>query len=100
MQLEIGVSTPEVLRGAVRSTPEFDVMLEIPTAELAAHRKRLQKEIERLEQVIANSRKQLSNQQFLARAPKHVIETMRVKLKDYEQQLERNKEALMALPDN
>jgi valyl-tRNA synthetase len=83
--------------GAVRATPAFDLVLEVPATQLAALRKRLEKEIEQLEKNIANSRRQLGDETFLARAPEAVVASIRGKLADYETQLAKSREALAAL---
>ena len=57
-------------------------------------RERLIKENEQLEKVIANSKRQLENESFVAKAPPHVIEGMRAKLAEYEAQLAKNRAAL------
>jgi valyl-tRNA synthetase len=57
-------------------------------------RDRLVKEIANLEQVIANSEKQLSNEDFLKKAPEKVLATLRDKLADYKAQLDKSKLAL------
>ena len=55
---------------------------------------RLKKDTEQLKKVIANSKRQLDNEGFVAKAPAHVIDGMRAKLADYEAQLAKNKAAL------
>lgn len=45
------------------------------------------KEIENLEKVIANSKRQLTDDKFLAKAPAKIIDGMKVKLEEYEAQL-------------
>ncbi len=86
--------------GAVRSTPEFDLVLDIPVAaeesgeDLQAQRMRLQKECEQLEKLIDNSNRQLTDENFLAKAPPKIIETIRTKLADYETQLAKSRAAL------
>ncbi len=57
-------------------------------------RLRISKEIARLEQAIANSDRQLNDPTFLSRAPERVLATMRSKLADYRDQLEKNKRLL------
>jgi valyl-tRNA synthetase len=59
-----------------------------------AQRQRLLKEIEQLEKNIANSKRQLSDDTFVSRAPAHVVDGIRRKLADYEAQLSKNREAL------
>jgi valyl-tRNA synthetase len=60
--------------GASRSTPEFEMVLKLSGAQVDAMRTRLMKEIEQLEKVIASSRKQLSSEAFVSKAPAHVID--------------------------
>ena len=72
---------------AIRSTPRFDLVLELPKAQEETRRKRLQKEREQLVKNIDNSKRQLSDETFLSKAPPHVIESIRKKLVDYEEQL-------------
>jgi valyl-tRNA synthetase len=55
---------------------------------------RLEKRNEQLEKVIANSRHQLDNEDFVRKAPPHVIEGMRAKKAEYEAELAKNKAAL------
>ncbi len=92
----IGGAAPK-LAGAVRSTTDFDLTLRAPAAQLDAQRKRLEKEIEQFEKVIANSRRQLSDETFLARAPEKVVQGIRGKLADYEAQLAKSRSALEGL---
>jgi len=83
--------------GAMRSTAAFDLGLQVSESQLAALRKRLDKEIEQLEKNIANSQRQLGDETFLSRAPEHVVASIRTKLADYEVHLSKSKEALSAL---
>ncbi|MGB9606719.1 MAG: hypothetical protein ACPL88_12660, partial [Bryobacteraceae bacterium] len=79
------------------STPEFDLLLRISAAQSDVHRRRLEKEIQRLESLVASSQRQLSNEEFLRRAPAEVIASLREKLAGYEDQLARHREVLAAL---
>ncbi|MCX6632452.1 MAG: class I tRNA ligase family protein [Candidatus Solibacter sp.] len=73
-------------RGAnVFSTAEFDLVLDIPKA--AEDPARKQKEREQLEKNIANSKRQLTDETFLSKAPAKVVDSIRAKLADYEAQL-------------
>jgi valyl-tRNA synthetase len=74
-------------KGAVRSTHEFDLSIEVPIAQTGAHRTRLEKEKEQLEKVIANSRRQLSDEKFMSKAPPKVVDSIRQKLGEYDAQL-------------
>ena len=73
--------------GVMHSTAEFDLVLHVPKSQEDAQRKRLAKEREQLAKNIANSKRQLSDDTFLGKAPPHVIESIRQKLADYEAQL-------------
>ena len=72
---------------AMRSTSEFDLVLHLPKAQEEAQRKRLEKEREQMLKNIEHSKRQLSDESFLAKAPPQVIESIRKKLADYESQL-------------
>jgi valyl-tRNA synthetase len=96
LDLERGVAPQK--SGALHSTPEFDLVLRLPGAQAGAQRRRLEKQIEQLDKVIAGSRRQLSDQEFLGRAPAQVVESIRQKLVEYEAQVEKSRAALEALP--
>jgi len=91
VQIQLRHHAAPKLQGAVRTTPDFDLQLEMP--EVAGQGERLEKEIEQLEKVIANSRRQL-NSDFATKAPAAVVETMRAKLAEYEAQLAKNRATL------
>jgi len=82
---------------AIRSTSEFDLVLNVPRAQLAEQRKRLEKERDQFEKNIANNNRQLADEKFLSRAPAHVVEGLRTKLAEYETQLEKVRKALDGL---
>jgi valyl-tRNA synthetase len=72
------------LAGA-RSTARFDVhVVYEKKIDVAAERQRLTKELEQMEKEIANSTRQLGNEQFLAKAPAKVVEGMRQRLAELE----------------
>jgi valyl-tRNA synthetase len=73
--------------GAVRSTPDFDLSIDVPTGQIEAQRKRIEKEKDQLEKNITNSKRQLSDEKFLSKAPAHIVESIKSKLEDYEAQL-------------
>jgi valyl-tRNA synthetase len=79
---------------AIRSTAEFDLVLNVPKGQADAQRKRLEKEREQLEKNIANSKRQLSDETFLSKAPAKVVDTIRTKLAEYEAQLAKVRAAL------
>jgi valyl-tRNA synthetase len=83
--------------GAVRSTPDFDLWLHLPAADLSSLRARLQKEIDQLAKAAANSERQLSNDEFMRKAPEKVVAGIRVKLADYQAQLAKSRATLEAL---
>jgi valyl-tRNA synthetase len=92
VKLTVNTGPTPKLEGAVRSTPDFDLILEMPKA--ANQRERLEKENVDLEKVIANSKRQLDNTEIVAKMPEKVVATLRAKLADYELQLSKNLAAL------
>jgi len=61
-----------------RSTARFDVhVIYERKIDVAAERERLKKELDKLEKEFANNQRQLSNEQFLAKAPAKVVEGLR-----------------------
>jgi valyl-tRNA synthetase len=92
VQLELHHEAAPKLDGAVRSTPEFDLLLKIPAA--ADQSERLEKENEQLAKLIADKDRQLENEAFLQRAPAHVVDEIRKKKAEYEAQLAKNRAAL------
>jgi len=62
----------------VRSTTRFDVhVIYERKIDVAAERERLTKELQQIEKEAANGQRQLSNEQFLAKAPAPVVEGIR-----------------------
>ena len=82
--------------GAVRSTPRFDLSIDVPTGQIEAQRRRFEKEREQLVKNIANSGRQLADDVFMSKAPESVVETMRAKLLEYEAQLKKIEDVLNA----
>jgi valyl-tRNA synthetase len=80
--------------GAIRSTAEFDLVLELPEREAGAQRERLLKEREQLEKGIANNERQLTDETFRSKAPEKVIAGMQQKLDSYKAQLTKINSAL------
>ena len=98
IQLEVREeAAPAEPEGVLRSTPEFDLLLRVPAAQVEAQRQRVQKELARLEKLIEASRRQLADETFLARAPEQVVSSIRAKLADYEAQLAKSRESLARL---
>ncbi|HWR54334.1 MAG TPA: valine--tRNA ligase [Bryobacteraceae bacterium] len=98
VKLEIVESAaPAGVKGVKRATTEYDLVLQIPSEQSDVQRKRLEKEIEQLTKVIANSERQLSDEKFLARAPEAVVNSIKGKLAEYKAQLEKSRETLGAL---
>jgi valyl-tRNA synthetase len=79
---------------AIRSTPEFDLVLDLPEAQVEAQRTRNLKEKEQLEKVIANSERQLGDETFRSKAPQKVVDGILLKLAGYRTQLEKINKAL------
>jgi len=78
--IEFVESSLAKLPGA-RHTARFDVHLVYERKiDVGAERKRLMKELERLNQTIASAESQLGNRNFLAKAPPNVVEDLRKSL--------------------
>ncbi|MEP6714650.1 MAG: valine--tRNA ligase [Terriglobia bacterium] len=80
--------------GAVRSTPDFDLWIDVPAGQMELQRKRLEKEKDQLIKNIASSKRQLGDEIFLSKAPAKILDSMRAKLADYETQLANVDQAL------
>ncbi|MDZ4801813.1 MAG: valine--tRNA ligase [Bryobacteraceae bacterium] len=80
--------------GVKRSTPEFDLVIQVSAEQAATHHQRVEKEIANLEKQIANQERQLGDDKFMGRAPAHVVDTIRQKLGEYQAQLGKLRESL------
>jgi valyl-tRNA synthetase len=66
-----------------RGTSRFDVrVIYEKKIDVAAERERLKKELEQIDKEIGNGQRQLSNQQFLSKAPAKVVEGMRARAQE------------------
>ncbi len=65
--------------------------------DVAAERERLDKEIEKLERELSNAERQLANQQFLSKAPAHVVEGLRKRQAELKFLQQKTKDALDSL---
>jgi valyl-tRNA synthetase len=66
-----------------RSTSRFDVhVLYEKKIDVVAERERLTKELEKIEKEQANGQRQLSNEQFLAKAPAKVVEGLKTRAEE------------------
>ena len=82
---------------AMHHGKDFDLQLELPAEETKTLRERLAKQLKPLEKARDSSQRQLGNEQFLSKAPPHVVESIRKKLADYESQIARIRETLSGL---
>jgi valyl-tRNA synthetase len=81
-----------------RSTARFDVRVVYQQKiDVAAERERLNKEIEKLERELSNAERQLANQQFLSKAPAHVVEGLRKRQAELKFLQQKTKDALDSL---
>jgi valyl-tRNA synthetase len=97
VKLEIRTETAPKLSGAVRSTPDFDLLLELPEVDSEGQRDRLKKEILQLEKLVVDKDRQLANDKFLNSAPAHIVDSLRAKRGEYVAQLEKSRAALSDL---
>jgi valyl-tRNA synthetase len=83
--------------GARRTTVEYAVTLALSSTQVEAIRQRLEKRVAELEKVIGSSHRQLASENFVAKAPEHVIASIREKLASYESELAGQQAALVEL---
>jgi len=78
-----------------RTTPRFEAALVYEQKiDIAAERERLTKELKKLEGQLANTARQLGNEQFLSKAPAHVVEGLRKQEAELKLLIEKNRSAL------
>jgi valyl-tRNA synthetase len=81
-----------------RSTARFDVRVVFQQKiDVAAERERLAKELAKIEKEMASAERQLSNENFLAKAPAHVVEGLRKRRQELKVLQDKNQSALEAL---
>jgi len=97
VKLDIRKDLAPKLEGAVRSTTEFDLLLQLPDVDVAGQRTKLEKEIQNLEKLIADKDRQLGNEKFLNSAPPPVVDSLREKREEYDSQLDKARIALASL---
>jgi valyl-tRNA synthetase len=91
---------PESLAKAslARSTARFDVrVIYEQKVDVAAERERLTRELKKLETEFANNQRQLGNENFLKKAPTHVVQGLRRREGELKLLLENTKAALQEL---
>ena len=78
-----------------RTTPKFEVALVYEKKiDVAAENERLTKELTKLEGQLANTQRQLGNEQFLAKAPPKVVEGLRKQEADLQLMIKKIRDAL------
>jgi valyl-tRNA synthetase len=81
-----------------RTTARFDVrVLYEKKIDVAAERERLNKELARIEKQIETAERQLANQNFLAKAPAHVVEGLKKQLEELKVLRAKTRDALDGL---
>jgi valyl-tRNA synthetase len=83
VKLDVRNEAAPKLTGAYRSTPEFDLALQLPEVDTEGQRDRNEKEIGQLKKLIADKDKQLANEKFLSSAPASVVDALREKRAEY-----------------
>ncbi len=84
--LEIGAPTPMRPGLAAHQVGAFEVAVNLEgLRDLDAERRRLEREIRRLDSDILATRSKLDNPQFVARAPAHVVSERRSRLTCFEE---------------
>jgi valyl-tRNA synthetase len=78
-----------------RTTPQFEAALVYERKiDVATERERLSKELKKLEGQLTNTSRQLGNEQFLSKAPAHVVEGLRKQEAELKLLIEKIKRAL------
>jgi valyl-tRNA synthetase len=77
------VTQSRATQAPARSTARFDVhVVYEKKIDIVAERERLGKELDQIEKELGNGQRQLSNEQFLAKAPAKVVEGMRARAQE------------------
>jgi valyl-tRNA synthetase len=77
------VTESQARQAPSRSTSRFDVhVVYEKKLDIAAERERLNKELEKIEKEQANGQRQLSNEQFLAKAPAKVVDGLKARAEE------------------
>ena len=97
VKLEMRIGAAPVLSGAVRSTPHFDLSLQLPEVDREALRDRLLKDTDKLQKLVLKIDGQLGSEKFLNGAPPHIVDELRSKRADYISQIQKNVETLDGL---
>ncbi len=92
------IKRPSYSASAVVNSTEIYVPLK-DIIDIDIERKRITKEIERLEKASFSIEKKLLNEQFLSKAPKEVVEKEKDKLESFNQTLEKHRKTLKVLSD-
>ncbi|BDC48529.1 valine--tRNA ligase [Bryobacterales bacterium F-183] len=88
------------VEGVKRSTPDFDLVVEVPKEspeQIEAQRVKLNKEIDKLRQTIAGYDAQLADTEAMSKRPEKVVAMMHEKLAAANVQLEKSQQALQEL---
>ena len=81
-----------------RHTARFAVVVDYQKkVDSAAERARLEKDLAKMEVELANARRQLTNEQFLAKAPEKVVEGLRKRASELGMLIEKARTAIGAL---
>jgi valyl-tRNA synthetase len=97
--LEILDQPPLEAGGAVRSTPRFTLRVSLSDAvDPAAERARLEKEKQKLERETVSLINQLRNENFLAKAPAHVVDGLKKRSTEVATLLTKIGESLSSIP--
>ncbi len=96
-RIRVAVGEGTASGGATGHTTDFDLAIELPQARKAVLRKSLEKQLRGITKAAEGARGRLGNDMFLAKAPPHVVGSLRQKLADYESRIERIRKTLADL---
>lgn len=87
-EISVEAEEPELSFFGSAFEGEIKIIVPLPEQLIAKEKERLEKERRKLEELLGKSRKQLENQEFLAKAPTSLVEKLREQQKHHEIALE------------
>jgi len=98
-EVKIGAKIEKPQYGAFNVIRDIEIFVPMDRSRMEEEGKRLQKEIQKIEKDILFVEKKLSNEQFLSRAPKDVVEEEKGKATQYQERRSKLEESLKKIKD-
>lgn len=97
-KLEIGLKLKKPTSSATAVNKDFEIYIPVEgLIDVEQERKRLEKEIDRLKNLLVGVERKLSNEDFLKKAPSSIVQKEKTKKQDYEKVIERLEKNLEGL---